>query len=91
MKPIQIQVTMGVINRHIKDGIVAHSVKARIMESQQLAVTRQRPQQRNGVSCTVRADSCTCNSGIRHAITKQQLHCNGGTISSMWSVPGIYN
>jgi hypothetical protein len=32
-------------------------------------------QLRNGIFCTVHAESCTCNNGIHHAIAKQQAHC----------------
>jgi hypothetical protein len=40
---------MGVINRHFKDDIVAFSLNARIVESQQLAVTMQQPVNNRGM------------------------------------------
>jgi hypothetical protein len=53
---------------------VAYSLKTRIVESQQTAVTRQRSVklQKDGFFSAVRADSCARNNGIRHAIAKQQ-------------------
>jgi hypothetical protein len=69
--------------------IVAYSLKARTVESQQLAVTRQRPINNNrGMAFS--AQSVACNSGIHHAIAKQQLHCNRRMVFSTWSVPRCY-
>jgi hypothetical protein len=73
---------------------VAYSLKARIVESEEPAVARQlarKQQQKNGVSCAVRADGCVRNNGIRNAIAKQQLHYSRGTVFSVRSVPGLYN
>jgi hypothetical protein len=39
---------------------------------------------------TVRANGSSCNSGIHQAITKQQLHCNRGTVFYMQSVLKCY-
>jgi hypothetical protein len=33
------------------------------------------------------ADGCARNNGIRHAVAKQQLHCNRGMVFSMLSMP----
>jgi hypothetical protein len=44
---------------------VAYSLKERTVESQQPAISRQRPiNSRNGVFCVVRADGCARNNGI---------------------------
>jgi hypothetical protein len=62
---------------------VAYSLKARIVEPQQRAVTSQRSvnnKQKNGVFCAIRADGCAGNSGIRHANAKQQLHFKRGRV-----------
>jgi hypothetical protein len=67
---------------------VAYSFRARIVESQQPAVAKQ---QRNGVFCAVRADGCARNSGISHAIAKQKLHNNRGTVFSVRSMPRLCN
>jgi hypothetical protein len=64
----------------VDENIVACSLKARIVESQQSTVTKQ--QQRNGVFCAFYADGCIRNDGIRHMIAKQQLHCNRGRVLS---------
>jgi hypothetical protein len=70
---------------------VTYSQKTRIVKSQKSAVTRQRPvNNSNGVFCAVRADGCVRNNGIRHAITKQQLHINRGEVFSTRSVPICY-
>jgi hypothetical protein len=47
-------------------------------------------QQRKGVFCTVCPDGCASNNGICHATTKQQSHCNRGTVFSMRSMPKCY-
>jgi hypothetical protein len=44
----------------------------------------------NGVFCAVRADGCVRNNGVCHATTKQQLHCDGGTVFSTPSVARCY-
>jgi hypothetical protein len=72
---------------------VAYSLKARTVESQQPAVTRQRPVSKNRgmfFFCTIRADGCAYNNGIRHAIAKQKLYINRGTVFSTRSVPKCY-
>jgi hypothetical protein len=69
---------------------VAHSLKARIVESQQPTVTRQRPINNSSDFCAVRADGCVRNNRIRHATAKQQLHCNRGMVCSMRSVSRCY-
>jgi hypothetical protein len=66
---------------------VAYLVKARILGSQEPASK----QQRNGVFCAVHADGYSCNKGICQVIAKQEFQCNRGTVSSMRSVPGLYN
>jgi hypothetical protein len=57
---------------------MAYLFKARIVVSQQSAVTRQRPVNNRRMMFCVQfmLDSCTCNNGICHAIIKQELHCN---------------
>jgi hypothetical protein len=36
------------------------------------------------------ANGCAGNSGMHHAVAKQQLHCNRGMVFSTWSVPRCY-
>jgi hypothetical protein len=69
--------------------IVAHSLKARILESQQPAVTRQWPINR-GMAFSVYANGWACNSGIHHAITRPKLHCNRGSVFCTICA-GLYN
>lgn len=68
---------------------MVYSLNARIVGSQQLAVTRQWPvnDNRNGILCAVRADGRDRNSGISNVIAQQQLHCNRGAVFSPLPIP----
>jgi hypothetical protein len=71
--------------------IVVCSLKARTVETQQPAVSRQRPvSNREIVSCAVRADEYECNNGIHRAFAKQQFHCNSGTVFATRSMTKCY-
>jgi hypothetical protein len=69
------------------DNIASYSLKVKIAESQQPVVTRQRPV--NNEEWRFLRSTCrwlTRNNRIRHAIAKQQLHGNRGTMFSKRSV-----
>jgi hypothetical protein len=74
--------------------IVAYSLKARIVEPQQPAVTRQQPINNNrGMVFSAQSMPMVVNTAMEYImpLLSKQLHCNRGMVFSVQSVPGLYN
>jgi hypothetical protein len=71
-------------------GIFAQSKKCGVTTANCYYAVACKQQQRNSVFCAVRADGCTHNNKVCHAIAKQQLHCNRRMVFSTQSVPKCY-
>jgi hypothetical protein len=93
--PVEVQIRVyhdvvdgadGLQTRRIAVNIVAYSLKARIMESQQPAVTRQRPVNNNrGIVFSAQSVPLPAHETMEYI--KQDLRCNKRTVFSIRSVP----
>jgi hypothetical protein len=71
-------------------GIFAQSENCGVTTAGRYLSAARKQQQMNYVFCAVLADGRTRNSGIRHAIAKQQLRCNRRTVFYTRSMQRCY-